>query len=63
MSEWTYVAAAFTIVWGSLAIYAIILARRVSQAQQVARALREGLDRQSPALDQDVAACDVPPVH
>lgn len=63
MSEWTYVAAAFTIVWGSIAIYAIILARRVSQAQQVARTLREGLDRQSPALDQDAAVCDVPPVR
>lgn len=63
MSDWTYVAAAFTIVWGSIAIYAIVLARRVSQARAVARTLREGLDRQSSALDQDAAACETPPVH
>jgi hypothetical protein len=63
VSDWTYVAAAFTIVWGSIAIYAIVLARRVSQARAVARALREGLDRQNRTLDQDAAACETPPVH
>lgn len=61
MSDWGYVAVAFTIVWGSLAIYAILLARRVTQARELARSIRENLDRQSRTLDQDSAACDVPP--
>lgn len=40
MSNWGYVAIAYTVVWGSLAIYALLLARRVSQARKVAQQLR-----------------------
>jgi hypothetical protein len=41
VSNWTYVAIAYTVVWGSLAVYALLLARRVSQAREVARRLGE----------------------
>lgn len=61
MSDWTYVAVAFTIVWGSLVIYAIVLARRVSQARAVARGLRESLESRNRHLEQDHAVCDAPP--
>lgn len=61
MSDWTYVGVAFTIVWGSLAVYAIVLARRVSQARTVARSLRESLDSRNRQLEQDHAVCDAPP--
>ena len=41
MSNWGYVAIAYTVVWGSLALYALLLARRVSQARKLAQQLRE----------------------
>lgn len=52
MSEWAYVAAAYTIVWGALAVYALVLARRVTQARNVAAALGAG--------QHDEAECDDP---
>ncbi len=55
MSEWGYVAASFTLVWAALVIYALILARRVSQARQVDQQLRETVE------GEDTAACDVQP--
>ncbi|MGH2447844.1 MAG: hypothetical protein ACRDFS_04495 [Chloroflexota bacterium] len=59
MSNWGYVAIAFIACWGSLAVYAVVLARRVAQAQEVARQLREAasVDRQA---ESDLA-CDTPP--
>jgi hypothetical protein len=41
VSNWAYVAIAYTVVWGSLAIYALILARRVAQARKVTQRLRD----------------------
>jgi len=41
VSDWAYVAIAYTLVWGSLALYALFLARRVSQAREVSRRLRD----------------------
>lgn len=55
MSEWGYVAAAFTLVWASLAVYAIALARRVNQAERVDESLREAVEA------EDATACDVQP--
>lgn len=43
MPDWGYLAIAYTIVWGSLVVYAIVLARRVMQAKEVARTLRHSL--------------------
>jgi CcmD family protein len=40
VSEWAYVAIAYTIVWGALAVYAVVLARRVAQAERVAKTMR-----------------------
>lgn len=40
MSNWWYVAIAYTVVWGALALYGLALARRVTQAQRVADRLR-----------------------
>ncbi|MGI8824266.1 MAG: hypothetical protein ACR2JC_01210 [Chloroflexota bacterium] len=51
MSNWGYVTIAYTVVWGSLAIYAIVLARRVAQGREVARALKRSLDRE-PQTDE-----------
>ena len=41
MSNWAYVAIAYTVVWGSLAVYAVFLARRVAQARKAVQRLRD----------------------
>jgi hypothetical protein len=61
VSEWAFVAAAWTIVCGSLAVYAVVLARRVAQAREVARRLREALEEGERSVEGDGVACDVPP--
>jgi hypothetical protein len=61
VSDWGYVAIAYTVVWGSLAVYAVILARRVAQANRVARRLREAGQTKSQADGPDSAICDAPP--
>ena len=58
MSDWAYVALAFTIVWGALAVYALLLARRVSQARSLAEKLRQG---ELLPDEGDNVACDAPP--
>ena len=55
MSEWGYVAASFILVWAALAGYAIVLARRVTQAQRVQESLRDAVE------GEDTPACDVQP--
>lgn len=52
MSEWGYVAVAFTVVWAALAVYALVLARRVTQAERVDESLRQA------AQPEDTALCD-----
>jgi hypothetical protein len=54
-SEWGYVAASFILVWGALVVYALVLARRVTQAQRVEESLRDA------AGGEDTAVCDVQP--
>ena len=44
VSSWAYVALAYTVVWGALAVYALVLARRVRQAQRVADTLHDSRD-------------------
>lgn len=61
VSDWVYVAIAFTAVWGSLAVYTFLLARRVSQAREVARALREALETSAESPEQDDIVCDGQP--
>lgn len=61
MSSWAYVAIAYTVAWGALAIYALLLARRVVQAREVARQLSEMSDAGGRVEEQDSALCDVPP--
>ena len=60
MSDWAYVAIAYTVVWGSLAVYALVLARRVSQARRVERELQASLETDQQRKDQDGAAWDAP---
>lgn len=55
MSEWAYVAASFTLVWAALVIYALALARRVTQAHRVDERLQEALQ------GEDTATCDIQP--
>lgn len=43
VSNWGFVAIAYTVVWGSLAAYALFLARRVVRARRVANQLRDML--------------------
>ena len=57
MSDWVYLVIAFTVVWGGLAIYALVLARRVTQAADVERTLQDGLVEPR----QDDVGCDAPP--
>lgn len=61
MSNWSYVALAFTVVWGSLAVYALVLARRVAQARQVARKLADTRQTDQAGPEQDTMLCDTPP--
>lgn len=70
MSDWAYVAIAYTVIWGALAFYALVLARRVSQAAEVSRRLRQApkADLESDtrrAADEtgegDTVVCDAPP--
>ena len=44
MSSWAYIALAYTLVWGALAVYALVLAWRVRQAQSVADSLHDSQD-------------------
>ena len=59
MSNWTFVAIAYTLVWGSVAAYALLLARRVAQARDVTRVLGE--TEPANAADMDGTVCDTPP--
>lgn len=61
MSNWHYVAIAYTVTWGSLAVYGLLLARRVIQAREVERALRRTQIESTHATEQDGALCDAPP--
>lgn len=61
MSNWAFVAIAYTLVWGSLALYALLLARRVTQARAVTQALQRSVENEWKAVEQDGAACDTPP--
>jgi hypothetical protein len=63
MSNWGYVAIAYTLVWGSLAVYAVLLARRVAQARALTRTLRDSLEGNTRVVDEDGAACDTPPAR
>lgn len=60
MSNWAFVAIAYTLVWGSLALYAVLLARRVSQARQVMESLQQTGQHQ--VAERDGTVCDTPPV-
>lgn len=62
MSNWSYVAIAYTAVWGGIALYAVALARRVTQARRVADALRDALEHGQEPADQESGVCDTPPV-
>lgn len=61
VSDWAYVAIAYTIVWGSLAVYALLLARRVAQTRDVAQRLSDELKSGSQSVERDGAVCDTPP--
>ena len=61
LSSWGFVAIAYTLVWGSVAIYAFLLARRVAQARDVTRMLHQSPENEMPAVDQDGTVCDTPP--
>ena len=67
MSDWTYIVIAYLVVWGALAGYALLLARRVSASRAVARALRDATHEHAPAAaghggtGEDSAVCDAPP--
>jgi hypothetical protein len=62
VSDWAYVALAYIVVGGALTIYTALLARRVSQARQLARSLTRGEQpRESQSPREDSALCDAPP--
>lgn len=61
LSNWAFVAIAYTLVWGSVALYALLLARRVAQARDVTQALQRSVEREMQALERDGTACDTPP--
>jgi hypothetical protein len=61
LSNWAYVAMAYTLVWGSIAIYAVLLARRVAQTRDATTTLRETLESERQAGDGSL--CDTPPAR
>lgn len=61
MSNWDYVAIAYTVGWGSIAAYALVLARRVTQARRVAQSLKDATQTETEPIMQDTAVCDGPP--
>lgn len=61
MSNWGFVAIAYTLVWGSVAAYALLLARRVAQARAVTQALQKSLQNDMQAVEKDGTICDTPP--
>ncbi len=67
MSNWSYVALAFGVAWTALILYALLLARRVSQAQRIAqtmRAVQQERTEDSVARSPDGGdspLCDAPP--
>jgi hypothetical protein len=61
LSNWGFVAIAYTLVWGSVAIYALLLARRVAQARDVTRILQKSLETEMQAVEKDGTVCDTPP--
>jgi Flp pilus assembly protein protease CpaA len=62
VSDWWYIAIAYTAVWGGLAVYAIFMARRVTQARIVAQRLREMSEVETEMRLPEGATCDTPPV-
>ncbi|MDQ2741912.1 MAG: hypothetical protein M3Z66_06395 [Chloroflexota bacterium] len=60
MSNWAYVAIAYTVVWGALAVYALVLARRVTQARRVSHGLGDTLAGKIEADQQDNQLCETP---
>jgi CcmD family protein len=59
VSDWFYVTLAFAVVWGGLAMYALMLARRVTQAGRIEQSLRSALREDQEGSDAPV--CDAPP--
>jgi hypothetical protein len=60
VSDWAYVTVAYTVVWGSLAVYAVVLARRISRADELATRLRDAIKGEAPS-GQDSSLCEAPP--
>ena len=60
MSNWAYVAIAYTVVWGALAVYALVLARRVTQARRVSRGLENSPAGSIQTDQQDSTLCETP---
>lgn len=60
VSNWAYVAIAYTVVWGALAVYALVLARRVTQARRVSRGLENSPAGSIQADQQDSTLCETP---
>jgi hypothetical protein len=61
LSNWAFVATAYSLVWGSVALYALLLARRVAQARDVTRVLQRSVENERQAVERDGAVCDTPP--
>lgn len=61
VSNWSYVAIAYGVVWGALALYALLLARRVAQARTMADRLHETVQEDRRPGEEDSPVCDAPP--
>jgi hypothetical protein len=60
VSNWGYVAIAFLAVWGSLALYALTLARRVTQARRVAAGMRDAISSAPTDAENESVVCETP---
>lgn len=58
MSNWAFVTIAYVAVWGGLAVYALVLARRVTIASRVARVLRRATEEGNEERESESSVCD-----
>lgn len=60
MHDWLYVALAYLVVWGAIALYTWALKRRIVQARAVAEYAGQVAEG-SPGAAQEGLECDAPP--
>ena len=59
MDDWSYVALAYTAVWGTVACYAVLLQRRITRSRAGVQRTRQTTDEFRSRARQEEPACDL----